>query len=77
MAPSRESNRWWVYQRERFPVLAHGPVILAFSLSAVGYSALLRGAATLSGWRPCLLAFASSLLSFLQLRIADEFKDFE
>ena len=77
MAPSRESNRWWVYQRERFPVLAHGPVILAFSLSAVGYSALLRGATCLPGWRPCLVAFASSFLSFLQLRIADEFKDFE
>ena len=70
-------NRWWLYQRERFPMLAHSPVILAFSLSAVGYSALLRGAHSLPGWKPCLVAFASSFLSFLQLRIADEFKDFE
>jgi len=77
MAPPRECNRWWVYQRERFPVLAHGPVILAFSLSAIGYSALLRGGASLPGWKPCLVAFASSFLSFLQLRIADEFKDSE
>jgi 4-hydroxybenzoate polyprenyltransferase len=66
-----------VYQRERFPVLAHGPVILAFSLSAVAFSALLRGANNLPGWRPCTVAFVSSFLSFLQLRIADEFKDFE
>ena len=73
----RETVRWWVYQRERFPVLAHGPVILAFSLSAVVYSALLRGAHSLPGWRPCIVAFVSSFLSFLQLRIADEFKDFE
>jgi len=29
------------------------------------------------GWKPCLAAFASSLLFFLQLRLADEFKDFE
>jgi 4-hydroxybenzoate polyprenyltransferase len=72
---SRETNRWWVYQRERFPVLAHGPVILAFSLSAVAYSALLRGATSLPGWKPCIVAFVSSFLSFLQLRIADEFKD--
>ena len=79
-APPRETiiaNKWWIYQRERFPVLAHSPVILAFSLSAIGYSALLRGANSFPGWKPCLVAFASSFLSFLQLRIADEFKDFE
>lgn len=58
-------------------MLAHGPVILAFSLSAIGYSALLRGATSLPGWKPCLVASASSFLSFLQLRIADEFKDFD
>jgi 4-hydroxybenzoate polyprenyltransferase len=71
------SNRWWTYQRERFPVLVHSPVILAFSLSAISFSALLRGASSLPGWKPCLVAFASSFLTFLQLRIADEFKDFE
>lgn len=71
------ANRWWIYQRERFPVLAHSPVILAFSLSAVAYSALLRGTAGFPGWKPCLVAFANSFLSFLQLRLADEFKDFE
>ena len=26
-------KRWWIYQRERFPLLAHGPLILAFSAS--------------------------------------------
>ncbi len=71
------ASRWWVYQRERFPVFAHAPLILAFSLSAIAYSALLRGAAAFPGWKPCLVAFASSFLSFLQLRLADEFKDFE
>jgi 4-hydroxybenzoate polyprenyltransferase len=71
------ANRWWVYQRERFPVFVHSPVILAFSLSAVSYSALLRGASTLPGWKPCFVAFANSFLTFLQLRLADEFKDFE
>jgi 4-hydroxybenzoate polyprenyltransferase len=68
-------NRWWIYQQERFPLLAHGPLIAAFSASAVGYSALLRGG------RPAaisfLVAFLGSLGSFLLLRIADEFKDAE
>jgi len=66
-----------VYQRERFPVFAHAPVVLAFSLCAIAYSALLRGSVELPGWKPGLVAFLSSVLSFLQLRIADEFKDFE
>jgi 4-hydroxybenzoate polyprenyltransferase len=70
-------NRWWVYQRERFPVLAHGALIAAFSLSAVSFSRLLRGQTTLPGVGPTLVAFATSFLFFLQLRIADEFKDFE
>ncbi|MGC1620986.1 MAG: UbiA family prenyltransferase [Candidatus Acidiferrum sp.] len=71
------ANRWWVYQRERFPVLAHTPLIAAFSLSAVSYSALIRGTHHLPGWKPCAVAFASSFLFFLQLRLADEFKDIE
>ena len=36
-------GRWWIYQRERFPVLAHGLLIAAFSSSAVCFSSLLRG----------------------------------
>lgn len=68
------TSRWWTYQKERFPVFAHGPLILAFSLSAMSYSALLRGETVL---RPAaaLVAFVTAFLFFLQLRIADEFKD--
>jgi len=71
------ANRWWIYQLERFSVFAHTPIIVAFSLSAVSYSALLRGMHHLPGWKPCVVAFTSSFLFFLQLRLADEFKDFE
>ena len=68
-------NRWIVYQRERFPLLAHGPLIAAFSGSAVSYSSLLRGGPGPPGWGALLVAFPAALLFFLQLRIADEFKD--
>ena len=37
-------HRWWIYQRERFPVLPHGLLIAVFSLSALSYSARLRAA---------------------------------
>ncbi len=80
-------KRWWIYQRERFPVVAHGLLIAAFSSSAVCFSALLRGresgadAATFAPALPeplsLVVAFATAFLFFLQLRIADEFKDFE
>jgi 4-hydroxybenzoate polyprenyltransferase len=67
------TSRWWTYQRERFPVAAHGALILAFSGSAVALSALLR-----DGWpttRGLIVAGVSAFLFFFQLRVADEFKD--
>lgn len=70
-------SKWWTYQRERFPVFAHGALILAFSFSAVSFSRLLRGDVTLPSWQVVVVAFATCFLFFLQLRIADEFKDFE
>lgn len=70
-------KRWWIYQRERFPLLAHGPLILAFSASAVSYSTLLRGPGSAPAFLSFVVAFLVSLGSFLLLRIADEFKDKE
>jgi 4-hydroxybenzoate polyprenyltransferase len=71
------ARRWWIYQRERFPLLGHGPLIAAFSFSALSFSTLLRRQVTLTAVGPVLVAFLTALLFFLQLRIADEFKDFD
>ncbi len=75
-------QRAWIYQRERFPVLGHGPLILCFSLSAMAFSALLHDDAVAwfdeGTWAPsAVAAFVTCFLFFLQLRIADEFKDHE
>ncbi len=70
-------RRWWIYQGERFPLVQHGPPILAFSFSAVAFSWMLRSS---TGWPSpvsAVVAFGSCLIFFLQLRIADEFKDDE
>jgi 4-hydroxybenzoate polyprenyltransferase len=80
--PRSAAARWWAYQRERFPVFAHGPLIAAFSFSAVCFSALLRAQTTGAppSWpapAAAVVAFGTALLFFLQLRIADEFKDFD
>ena len=76
-APPPFFRRWWTYQRERFPLAAHGPLIAAFSFCAVSYSRMLRGETGLPPWPALLTAFVICLLFFLQLRIADEFKDIE
>jgi len=71
------ANRWWVYQRERFPIVLHGPLIGAMSFCAVSVSSLLRSRAELPATSSLLVAFVTTLLFFLQLRVADEFKDRE
>jgi 4-hydroxybenzoate polyprenyltransferase len=81
VAPPRGLGRWWVYQRERFPIFGHGPLIAAFSSGAVCFSAQLRARQTASGFSVAIaslvVAFLSSLLFFFQLRVSDEFKDVE
>lgn len=74
---ARSVSRWWAYQRERFPVLAHGPLIAAFSYCAVSYSTMARGYSAPPTASSAFVAFASAFLFFLQLRISDEFKDYD
>lgn len=78
--PRRKDNlavRLWAYQRERFPLVAHGAVIAALSLSAPGVSSLLTGRSGQAGWAGMATAFVTLFVFFLHLRIADEFKDSE
>lgn len=65
--------RWWTYQKERFPIFQHGLLVMAFSSSAVSFSSLLCG--IVPSWQAFFVAFITVFLFFLQLRIADEFKD--
>lgn len=67
--------RLWLYQSERFPLLRHGLLIASFSSSAVCVSALLRGTAQFPQTGALIVSFLVLLTLFLQLRIADEFKD--
>lgn len=75
-------HRLWVYQRERFPLLGHAPLIWCFSLSAMAFSARLHDdvGGLLGDPRfglAAVTAFVTCLIFFLQLRIADEFKDYK
>jgi len=67
--------RWWVYQRERFPLATHIPLIAVFSFCTLSFSMLARGHVAMPSLKAILVAFGTALLFFLQMRIADEFKD--
>lgn len=70
------TNRWWIYQQERFPVFGYGLLVAGFSLAVLHSAALLRGAGQIPNIAVLLVGFFSALLCFVQLRIADEFKDY-
>ncbi|MDN9010098.1 UbiA family prenyltransferase [Brevibacillus laterosporus] len=70
------SKRWWIYQRERFPIIQNGIVVAVFSISTMLYSSILRNGSS-PNLKSLVIGFLSTFLFFLLLRIADEFKDFE
>ena len=68
------ARRGWTYLQERFPLGAHGPLVLAFAGGVACASAALRGADG-PGWAAVGVAAACALGFFFQLRVADEWKD--
>ena len=71
------ANRWWTYQHERFPIFGHGFLITAVCFGAIVYSLRARSHFEFPDGYTLLVAFVSTLVFFLQLRIADEFKDYD
>lgn len=73
-------NKWRIYQKERFPLLAYIPLMAAFGFSSVGYSMhLYNPQAQLVDLdiRKAVVAIITTLFWFMLLRIADEHKDYE
>ncbi len=66
-----------IYQKERFPVLAHGLLITAFTFSAIAYSRICRGIGSFISTKDFLIGIFASFTLFLLVRIFDEFKDQE
>jgi hypothetical protein len=70
-------NRWWTYQQERFPIFMNTPLVVVFCLSVLLFSALQQQDRILPSLVEVSAAALSTLILFFQLRVADEFKDFE
>ena len=64
------TNRWWLYQQERFPIFCHGLLIAAVCFGALVYSLRIRGHFELPDVSALGVAFVSTFVFFLQLRIA-------
>lgn len=69
--------RFWAYQKERFPIFAHGPLIVAFTFSTVAYSRLSRGEESFIVWSNFWPGLVIAFTFFLLMRILDEHKDAE
>ena len=65
------------YQKERFPILAHGLMITAFTFSAISYSRICRGVEGFISMKDFLIGILTTFTLFLLVRIFDEFKDQE
>ena len=70
-------KRFLIYQKERFPIVAHGLMITAFTFSAVSYSRLCRGQEGFINGIDFLIGIFASITLFFLVRVFDEFKDKE
>jgi 4-hydroxybenzoate polyprenyltransferase len=70
-------KRFYLYQKERFPILGYAILVSSFSFSAISYSRICRGAAGFVDWKIYLTGIFTTISLFLLVRIFDEFKDAE
>ncbi len=68
-------RRFLIYQKERFPFIAHGPLIAMFTFSAIAYSRLCRNMEGFISGADYIVGFITTLCLFFLVRILDEFKD--
>jgi 4-hydroxybenzoate polyprenyltransferase len=68
-------SRFLIYQKERFPFIAHGLMISAFTFSAVSYSRICRGESGFISWSDLIIGIFATITLFFLVRIFDEFKD--
>ena len=67
----------YIYQKERFPVMKNGLLILILSVSTLCFAQILQNNFVFPAVKNMIIVFIIMFIFFLQLRIADEFKDFE
>ena len=86
-------SKWWIYQKERFPIFQYVPMVIAFVFGGLSYSRRI-GDIAFENWVcpeyalcidlressqifPYIAAIITTLIWFILLRIVDEHKDYE
>lgn len=69
-------QRLWIYQSERFPLKKTVPLLAVFSAASICVSAQLSGRG-LPHWGAFVIGFILAMTLFFQMRVCDEYKDFE
>lgn len=74
-------KKWYIYQKERFPILIYGTYMLTVVLAIFFVTNYLKSPNELTKdkleWIKIIPMFAVAFLQFLMIRIVDEFKDYE
>ncbi|MBI3238427.1 MAG: UbiA family prenyltransferase, partial [Flavobacteriia bacterium] len=70
-------QRFYIYQKERFPFLVYLFMIGSFSFSAISYSRICRGVEGFVSIDRFLICMFTTTTLFFLLRVFDEFKDHE
>jgi 4-hydroxybenzoate polyprenyltransferase len=70
-------SRFWIYQKERFPILVYAIMVLSFTFSAAAYSRICRQTEGFVDTAKFITGVITAFGFFLLLRVFDEFKDAE
>lgn len=70
-------HRLYQYQKERFPLMGHGLMIVVFSFSAIAFSRVMSGYEDFINAKNYMICVFNNLTLFFILRVADEHKDHE
>ncbi len=79
-------KKWYIYQKERFPILIYGTYVLAVTFAVFAFNNFLvktefeNNVLTKTAvieWKIIIPMFIVAFLQFLMVRIIDEFKDYE
>lgn len=70
-------ERFYIYQKKRFPIVGHGILVASFSFSAIAYSRICRGVEGFVDATTYGVGVFTTISLFLLVRIFDEHKDAE
>ena len=67
---------FWIYQKERFPLVKTAPLLAVFSAASISVSSVLAER-PLPAWGAYFVGFNVAMLLFFQMRVCDEYKDLD